>query len=161
MTSSTHSVTLRALQPGDAARVEHITRQVGVFRDDEVPVAMEVFTAAAARTDTYEGLAAEHDGEVAGWICWGPTPCTLSTFDLYWIAVDPALHGRGIGTALLEAMETAVAGRAHLIVVETAGRDDYAPTRAFYARHGYTVAGRIVDFYAPGDDQVTFVKYLP
>lgn len=160
MTTAARPVVLRAPDPADAGEIERITRAVGVFREDEIPVAMEVFTALAARTDTYEGLVAEQDGRVAGWICWGPTPCTLSTFDLYWIVVDPARHGQGVGHALLAAMEAAVAGRARLMVVETAGRDDYAPTRAFYARHGYTVASRIADFYAPGDDQVRFVKDL-
>jgi hypothetical protein len=55
-------------------------------------------------------------------------------------------------------MERRLAGRARLVVVETAGRADYAPTRAFYQRHGYRIAATIPDFYAPGDDQVTFVK---
>ena len=72
------------------------------------------------------------DGRLAGWICWGPTPCTLGTFDLYWMAVDPAMHGAGIGTALVREMEGRLAGSARLIVVETAGRPDYRPTRAFY-----------------------------
>ena len=44
--------------------------------------------------------------------------------------------------------------------VETAGRPDYAPTRAFYEARGYRAVGLIPDFYAPGDDQVTFVKYF-
>jgi ribosomal protein S18 acetylase RimI-like enzyme len=76
------------------------------------------------------------------------------------MAVDPALHGAGIGTALLEAMERRLAGVARLIVVETAGRADYAPTRAFYQARGYRAAARLPDFYAPGDDQVIYLKAL-
>ena len=53
----------------------------------------------------YVALGAELDGRLVGWICWGPTPCTLGTFDLYWMAVDPAAQGAGIGTALIRAME--------------------------------------------------------
>ena len=60
---------------------------------------------------------------LAGWICWGPTPCTLGTCDLYWIVVDPAQHSAGIGSLLLAEMEQQLAGVARLIVVETAGRD--------------------------------------
>jgi len=59
-----------------------------------------------------------------------------------------------------EEMERRLAGVARLIVVETAGRADYAPTRAFYEARGYRAVGMIPDFYAPGDDQVTFVKYF-
>jgi ribosomal protein S18 acetylase RimI-like enzyme len=79
---------------------------------------------------------------------------------LYWIVVDPAFQGEGIGTVLLKAMEQALTGRGRLIVVETAGRADYAATRAFYEKHGYTATARIPDFYAPGDDQVTYTKAL-
>ena len=76
------------------------------------------------------------------------------------MAVDPAHHGTGVGTALLDAMEQRLAGAARLVVVETAGRADYAPTRAFYEARGYRAVSRIPDFYAPGDDQVVYVKAL-
>ena len=91
-------------------------------------MALEVFDAAGRPgSPDYTALGVEVDGRLAGWICWGPTPCTLGTCDLYWIAVDPALHGLGLGTALVDEMERRLAGRARLIVVETAGRADYAP----------------------------------
>jgi ribosomal protein S18 acetylase RimI-like enzyme len=103
-------------------------------------------------------LGAEIDGTLAGWICWGPTPCTLGTYDLYWMAVDPAIQGTGVGSALLREMEHRLAGLARLIVVETAGRPDYQGTRRFYEARGYRATATISDFYAPGDDQVVFVK---
>jgi ribosomal protein S18 acetylase RimI-like enzyme len=151
---------LRHLSPVDRDRIEEITRAVGVFRADEVPVALEVFDGAAAGSPDYLALGAELDGCLAGWICWGPTPCTLGTFDLYWMAVDPAAQGAGVGSALVAEMERRLAGIARLIVVETAGREDYAPTRAFYQARGYRAAAVIPDFYAPGDDQVVYVKWL-
>jgi len=76
------------------------------------------------------------------------------------MAVDPALHGAGIGTALIDEMERRLSGVARLVVVETAGRPDYRPTRAFYEARGYRVAAVIPEFYAPGDDQVVYVKSL-
>jgi hypothetical protein len=57
-------------------------------------------------------------------------------------------------------MEGRLAGSARLIVVETAGRPDYRPTRAFYEARGYRAVATIPDFYAPGDDQIAYVKYL-
>ncbi len=152
--------TLRNLRPADRDRIEEITRAVGVFRAEEVPVALEVFDGAAAGSPDYLALGADLDGRLAGWICWGPTPCTLGTFDLYWMAVDPAAQGTGVGTALISQMEQRLAGIARLIVVETAGRADYAATRAFYQARGYRSAAVIPDFYAPGDDQVIYVKAL-
>ncbi len=151
---------LRHLTAADRGRIEDITRAVGVFRPDEIPVALEVFDGAMAGSPDYRTVGVEADGRLAGWICWGPTPCTLGTFDLYWMAVDPALQGAGLGTALIREMEHRLAGAARLVVVETAGRPDYAPTRAFYQGRGYRVAAVIPDFYAPGDDQVVYVKSL-
>jgi GNAT superfamily N-acetyltransferase len=151
---------LRTLNVADRGRIEEITRAAGLFREDEIPVALEVFDGAAAGSPDYIALGAEHDGRLAGWICWGPTPCTLGTYDLYWMAVDPALQRTGIGTALVAAMERRLAGVARLIVVETAGRPDYRDTRAFYQARGYSIAATIADFYAPGDDQVVYVKSL-
>jgi D-alanine-D-alanine ligase len=151
---------LRNLTAADRGRIEEISRAVGLFREDEIAVALEVFDGAVAGSPDYLALGAEHDGRLAGWICWGPTPCTLGTYDLYWMAVDPALHGAGIGSAMVRAMERRLAGAARLIVVETAGRPEYAPTRAFYEALGYRVASRIPDFYAPGDDQVVYVKVV-
>jgi GNAT superfamily N-acetyltransferase len=151
---------LRPLTAADRDRLEEITRAVRVFRDDEIPVALEVFDAAVAGSPDYTVLGAVLDGQLVGWICWGPTPCTLGTYDLYWMAVDPAVHSTGIGTALVREMEGRLAGSARLIVVETAGRPDYRPTRAFYEARGYRRSAVIRDFYAPGDDQVVYVKTL-
>jgi GNAT superfamily N-acetyltransferase len=151
---------LRHLSAADRGRIEDITRAVGLFRDDEIPVALEVFDEAVREgaSQSYTALGAEVDGRLVGWICWGPTPCTLGTYDLYWMAVEPALQGSGIGSALLGEMERRLAGLARLIIIETTGRPDYAPTRAFYQARGYAPVSTIPDFYAPGDDQVVFVK---
>jgi ribosomal protein S18 acetylase RimI-like enzyme len=157
---SAPAVVLRAPVPGDRPRIEAITRAVGLFHADEVPVALEVFDGAAGGDPSYTALVAEHDGAAAGWICWGPTPCTAGTFDLYWLAVDPALHGAGIGRLLVGEMEHRLEGVARLIVVETAGRAEYEGTRAFYEAVGYRRTAVIPDFYAPDDDQVVYTKPL-
>jgi ribosomal protein S18 acetylase RimI-like enzyme len=151
---------LRPLSAADRRRIEEITRAVLVFRDDELPVALEVFDGAVGGSPDYIALGATVDERLMGWICWGPTPCTLGTYDLYWMAVDPTMQGSGIGATLLREMEGRLAGSARLIVVETAGRPDYRPTRAFYEARGYRKAAIIPDFYAPGDDQVVYVKAL-
>jgi GNAT superfamily N-acetyltransferase len=152
---------LRHLNASDRARIEEITRAVGLFREDEIPVALEVFDDAVRISSPdapYVALGADVDGRLAGWICWGPTPCTLGTYDLYWMAVDPSVQGSGIGTALINEMERRLSGKARLIVVETAGRRDYSATRAFYQARGYQATATIPEFYGPGDDQVVFVK---
>ena len=161
MSGTIVSPRLRNLTAADRVRIEEITRAVGLFREDEIPIALEVFDEAMRAgplEESYRVLGAEVEGSLSGWICWGPTPCTLGTYDLYWLVVDPKLQGAGIGTALVAEMERCLVGVARLIVVETAGRLDFAATRAFYEARGYLPTATIPDFYAPGDDQVVFVK---
>jgi ribosomal protein S18 acetylase RimI-like enzyme len=166
---------LRDLTSADAVRILEITRATGVFREEELAIADEVFHDAIAvagpsggtgtegtgtEARPYYALGAEVKGELVGWICWGQTPCTEGTWDLYWLAVDPAAHRAGVATALVAEMEGRLLGRARLIVIDTSGRPDYTPTREFYAARGYVAAARVPDFYAPGDDQVIFTKQL-
>ena len=157
---SAPALLLRSPVAADRGAVEAITRAVGLFHDDEVPVALEVLDGAIAGDPSYTALVAEAGDVVAGWICWGPTPCTSGTFDLYWLAVDPAHYGGGIGRQLVREMEHRLGGVARLIVVETAGRAEYEGTRAFYEAVGYRRTAVIPDFYAPGDDQVVYTKSL-
>jgi ribosomal protein S18 acetylase RimI-like enzyme len=164
---------LRPLAPADLFRIVELTRATGVFRDEEIVIAEEVARDAitaggghsavtpASGERPYYAMGAEQEGRLAGWICWGQTPCTLGTWDLYWLAVDPVTQGQGIGSALVKAMERSLAGRARLIAVNTSGRSDYAPTRRFYEVQGYRQAAVVPDYYAPGDDQVIYVKTFP
>lgn len=155
---------LRPLTPADRSRVEAITRSVGLFWDHEVPIALEVFDEATGAGPSgtvdpdYESAGTQVEGRLTGWAVWGPRPGEPTTFDLYWIVVDAAARGGGIGSALMEEVERRIAGRAAKLVVETSGRADYEPTRRFYRRLGFRQVALIPDVYAPGDDQVVFDK---
>ena len=99
------------------------------------------------------------EDELAGFACYGPTPGTDRTVDLYWIAVHPSAQGTGSGTILLSEVERRLEDTdARLFVVETSSRPEYDPTRAFYRARGYAEAARMRDFYAPSDDRVIFTK---
>ena len=99
------------------------------------------------------------EDDLVGYACFGPTPDTDRTFDLYWIAVDPGAQGAGSGTALLGAVERRLEGQnARMLIVETSSRSEYAPTRRFYERRGYAEAARVREFYAPNDDRIIFTK---
>ena len=100
-------------------------------------------------------------GVLVGYACYGPTPATDRTYDLYWIAVDPAAQGSGGGTLLLDEVERRLRdARGRLIVVETSSRAEYDATRRFYTARGYDEAARVGHFYAPGDDRVIYTKRL-
>ena len=155
------SCSLRPVGRAQRARLERLTAATGLFRPDEVAIAVELLDAALDGDEEYRFLGAFAGEELVGYACWGPTPGTSGTFDLYWIVVDAARQGQGIGTQLLQAVEhklTTDDGR--LIVVETSSRADYAPTRAFYERRGYARAALIPGYYAAGDDLVIYLKDL-
>ena len=157
----TAEVLLRPVTPEDRLAMVRMLGEITLFSPQERAVALEVFDASLDDTQQdYTSVGAEVDGSLAGWVCWGPTPCTVGTFDMYWIAVDPSVHGAGVGSKLVEEMERRLAGRARMIVVETGGRKEYEPTRAFYLARGYEIVSRVPDFYAAGDDQIVFVKKL-
>ncbi|HEX6940038.1 MAG TPA: GNAT family N-acetyltransferase [Longimicrobiales bacterium] len=157
-------VRLGPLSPHERPAVEAIVRRTGVFRDDEIAVALEVLDAYLARPEQdYHALGAfTPGGDLLGFTLYGPTPCTLGTWDLYWIAVAPDAQGTGVGTLLLQEVERRLADvHARLVVIETSSQAAYAATRAFYRRRGYAEAARVPDFYADGDDRVIFAKRLP
>lgn len=107
----------------------------------------------------YQVLVAARDGKVVGYVTYGPTPMTTGTFDLYWIASDPAVRGQGVGAALVSAMEGDIRRRqGRLIRVETSAMEAYGPTRGFYAAMQYKEESRFRDFYKPGEDLIILAK---
>jgi ribosomal protein S18 acetylase RimI-like enzyme len=152
-------VVLRPLSRADRPALERILRDCGAFTPEEVASALELLDAGLAGDLDYELLVAEDAGAVVGYTCHGRSPFTLGSYDLYWIAVDPKVQGRGVGQQLLAAVESAVtrAGGA-LLLADTAAKPSYARTRAFYESAGYVVEARIRDYYAPGDDRITYAK---
>ncbi len=158
------AVTIRRdLRRTDRKPLEDLIRATGFFNAEEVSVALELADDRIAHgaASHYRFLVGELDGRLAGYACWGVIDGTAASVDLYWIAVQPDLQGRGIGAALLADAEAWIAesGRSR-IYVETSTRAQYESTRAFYHARGYTLAGELADFYAPGDGKATFVKVL-
>jgi len=155
------SCSLRPVGREQRGPLERLTAATGLFRPEEVAIAVELLDDALAGDDDYRFLGAYADEVLVGYACWGPTPGTTGTFDLYWIVVDPVWQGRRVGTQLLTAVERQLAADAgRLIVVETSSRAQYAPTRAFYEHRGYAEAARLPGYYALGDDLVIYLKDL-
>ncbi len=124
-------------------------------------MAVEMLDEALDGDDDYRFLGAFDADALVGYACWGPTPGTEGTYDLYWIAVERSLHRRGVGSQLIDSVERTLRSEGgRLVVVETSSRADYVSTRAFYAARGYDRAATIRDYYAPGDDLVIYTKDL-
>ncbi|WP_305044486.1 GNAT family N-acetyltransferase [Geoalkalibacter sp.] len=154
---------MRNLKATDVPDLVRILEATGAFNDEEVGVAVELLGIVLndhAQQD-YEVAVAEVQGRVAGYVLFGPVPLTQGNFDLYWIAVDPACQGHGVGRKLMAHVEEQARARGgRLVCLETSSQGSYERTRRFYEQAGYVEESRIRDFYKPGDDRLTYVKRL-
>lgn len=153
------AVRLGALQRTHRGRLREILDATAVFRPDEVEIALELFDEAIA--GDYEFLGGFDDDVLVAYACFGATPGTDRTFDLYWIAVHPTVQRHGGGSRLLAEVERRLRDRgARMLVVETSSRPEYDATRRFYLARGYREVARMRDYYAVGDDRVICTKPL-
>ncbi|MCL2281237.1 MAG: GNAT family N-acetyltransferase [Dehalococcoidia bacterium] len=130
------------------------------FTPAEIPVAEEVIDAYLdCPCQYYTITAAVIKTNVVGYVCFGQTPLTLATWDIYWMAVANNKRGLGIGSTLLKSAEEAISqAGGKLALIETSSNSNYLNTRRFYRKNGYKRISRIVDFYAPGDHLIIFEK---
>ncbi len=152
---------LRELRAGDLPELERILMATDAFTTAEVAVAMELLEIVIKEPEQrdYEVAVAEALGKVAGYVLFGQVAATVGSFDLYWIAVDPAAQGTGVGQRLIEHVEEEVRQRGgRMVCLETSSQGGYSRTRSFYEKAGYLLESRIRDFYKPGDDRLTYVK---
>ncbi|MFA4835597.1 MAG: GNAT family N-acetyltransferase [Dehalococcoidia bacterium] len=155
---------IRTMTIDDKPAVMQILKTTPEFTPAEVVVAEEVLDIYLHDPSgpDYKVLVAEIGSSIKGYVCYGPTPLTDGTWDMYWVAVAPGEQGRGIGGALFAAAEEKMKkARGRLILIETSSKPEYEKTRRFHERQGYELVTRIPDFYSVGDDRLTFQKRLP
>ncbi len=153
---------IRHLEATDRDSLRRILEESRAFSPAEIKVALELIDYALGKpgqTDYYFRCIEEGAGHLSGYMCYGEIPLSDRCWDLYWIAVDPAAQGRGLGKAMVAHMEADLRERrVRKIFIETGGKTSYGPTRAFYEGLGYREIARIPDFFAAGDDKVIFGK---
>ncbi len=163
------SVTIRAPTPDseDRGRLAQALRSDDTFLEEEIAVALELVDSAleargASGDHDYTVLIADlEDFPVAGYICFGRTPMTEATWDLYWVVTHAEARGRGIAGTLIREMEREVLRRgAKAIRVETSQKESHEAARRLYDRLGYPILARFPDFYRAGDDLIVYYKVL-
>jgi D-alanine-D-alanine ligase len=150
-----------APKPSDMPQVREIVISSGLFSEDEIDVAVELVKERLRKgiSSGYHFVFAEKGKEVIGYACFGPIPCTVGSYDIYWIAVKNSLRGSKLGREIMRRAEQKIrewGGRR--IYIETSSREKYGPTHAFYDRCGYRNDAVLKDFYAPGDHKMIFMK---
>ena len=151
---------IRKLIPDDRDELLRILKATGVFKDYEIEIADEVLRESLNPASSYRTYCCVDDHQfVIGYVCFGATPCTMGTYDLYWMAVDPARQGSGVGRDLLRFAEERVKQEAaRLMIIETSSTPEYDAARKLYQGMGYRQIAILPDFYRPGDSKVIYGK---
>ncbi|NEQ44782.1 MAG: GNAT family N-acetyltransferase [Leptolyngbya sp. SIOISBB] len=90
-----------------------------------------------------------------------PEKMTHGTWNLYWIAVHPDQQKQGRGKAILSHVEQWLMDQGErILLVETAGTQDFDYVRKFYADNGFEQEARIRDFYDSEVDKIIFRKSM-
>jgi ribosomal protein S18 acetylase RimI-like enzyme len=149
------------IQTTDASHIEGLMRVVhetGLFPGDTLP---EMLSAHLQGNPDERWLTCLLEGVAIG-LCYARAEeFTDGTWNMLALAVLPEYQGNGIGADLVSALESGlVAEGVRILLVDTSGTDTFARTRAFYQNNGYEVEARIRDFWADGDDKITFRKRL-
>jgi len=126
------------------------------------------YVASAAKLPTYlawpaggqDAPRAEHDA-VGALLAARHFPAAA---EIYLMAVDRAVHRQGVGRAMVEALESDLAGdRVRLLQVKTLGPSDpdagYRKTRLFYQAMGFEPLEEITGLW-PGNPSLIMVKPL-
>lgn len=153
---------IRPTVRADALAILRIARSEPLFsREDREVVEELLLEFLDDPHGDYIFLSAVADGELAGFACYGPTPLTRGTYDLYWICVHRSRRREGHGLALLRSVIRRIRRRGgRLIVLDTSGTSGFGSTRAFYEKAGFRPTARIPDFYRRGDDLVIYAYTL-
>lgn len=152
---------IRDTLPSDTDELCRLAAATAVFYDHEIATLREVLDDYHADGAGHVAITIEDAGSIAGFAYYGEAEMTDRTWELWWIVVDPAKHGRGLGKQLMSYLEADVRNRkGRLLLIETSSLERYEPTRQFYLKLGYVEAARIPEYYTAGDDKVIFWKKL-
>jgi ribosomal protein S18 acetylase RimI-like enzyme len=151
------------LGPGHREQIEQMLLATESLNKDEVAVALELvdLTLENPSQSDYRFLLARGPSGLAGYLCYGQTPMTEGTYDLYWLVTHPEQRRRGVARALVVALEERLRSEgARLIRVETSSQEGYGAARRFYRACAYEESAVLREFYRPGDDLIIFTKAL-
>lgn len=147
------------LKTEDIEDLKEILISSGFFYPSEVSIIKELAEENITKGEKsgYIFNLAENKGKIIAFTCYGHVPGTASSYDLYWIATHQSQRGQGIGKTMLDKVVDDIRHRGGKnIWIETASRELYAPTRAFYEAYGCKKIAELPEFYGPDDNKITY-----
>jgi len=157
---------MHIIQPAsrdDGSAILNITGKINRFSAVDKECVNELWVDYLEKGDKSDYLfcVCSEDQEILGFACYGKHALTESTYDLYWIVVNPDMQGKGVGSDLLRFVEQQIISlNGSRLIIETSSTKPYKSARTFYKHNDYLQEAVIHDFYSPGDDLVFFTKNL-
>jgi ribosomal protein S18 acetylase RimI-like enzyme len=149
---------IRYTERGDINGLKAILDQIELFPSDMLEDMLNGFL--EGDTDDL-WLTLEASGSVLGFCYAVPEQLADGAWNILALGVDPKRQGSGAGAKLTAQMEAQIEDQdGRIIIVDTSGTEAFTNTRRFYEKAGFVQEARIRDFWAKGDDKVTFWKTL-
>jgi ribosomal protein S18 acetylase RimI-like enzyme len=163
---------IRPLTLGDEKKILALFESVALFSKEEQEVLRELLSVQLAdlrqekSTSEYNFIVTEEDqgtdgGVLSSFLCYGATPMTSGTYDLYWIGTGTRYERQGKAQSLLLHLMTVLKEQqGRLVRIETSGKEAYEGTVRFYQKMRFFEEARIKDFYSEGDDLIVYFARL-
>ena len=149
---------IRPTKSEDIPALKVVLDETGLFPSDMLP---DMLTGFLSEESEDIWLTCEDGGNAIGFCFAAPEALAEGTWNMFAIAVLPSSQGNGAGHAIVSALESSLRERGNrILIADTSGTADFALTRDFYRKNSYSEEARIRDFWAEGDDKVTFRKAL-
>jgi ribosomal protein S18 acetylase RimI-like enzyme len=150
---------IRPTKREDITALKAVLDETELFPSELLPDMLADLLSGTSATEIW--LTVESGAAAAGFCYAAPEKLTDGTWNMLAIAVSPSRQGQGLGHALVKQLEDILrkAGQ-RILIADTSGTSQFAQTREFYRKCGYHEEARIREFWAEGDDKVTFRKAL-
>jgi ribosomal protein S18 acetylase RimI-like enzyme len=150
---------VRPTEAGDIPALKILVDETGLFPGEMLADMVSGFLSNGEDQDIW--LTCEVGGEAIGFCYAAPEQLADGTWNMLAIAVHPSKQGGGHGGAIVRRLESMLHERGHrVLIADTSGKDEFARTREFYRKSGYSEEARIRHFWAEGDDKVVFWKLI-
>lgn len=150
---------IRPTKSEDIPALKLVLEGTELFPSEMLPDMLSDFLSKDESEDVW--LTCEAEGKAIGFCYATPEALTKGTWNMLAIAVLPEMQGLGAGSAIVKELESNLGDNGHrVLIADTSGTDEFAQTREFYRRNGYSEEARVRDFWAEGEDKVIFWKSL-
>jgi hypothetical protein len=147
----------------DTREYEALARETGAFKDIELEILKEAFTAWQKKPGEPYTVLELRDGRLlAGFAVVCRETTTEFTFDVRALCIDPSYIGKGVTASILDMLEQELLRQepSAILRIETSSRKEKAIGTGILSERGYALIGHIPDFYEKGEDYYMYAKHL-